>query len=226
MTASLPLLYSFRRCPYAMRARLALQSCGIQVQLREILLKNKPEHMLMLSPKGTVPVMQLPDGEVLEESQDIVFYALNNMAQKHMPTSNDKQWLQSQQASTRNWLRACDDEFKPWLDKFKYADRFPEHNEAWYREQACQFLNHLEHQLSSQTYLDGDKPSLSDWALMPFVRQFAGVDKHWWQSRPLPLLANWLQSLIDTPTFRQCMQKFPEYLETGETFEFPPGTSK
>ncbi|MCL1037608.1 glutathione S-transferase [Shewanella submarina] len=226
MTNSLPLLYSFRRCPYAMRARLALLTCGIQVELREILLKNKPEHMLELSPKGTVPVMLLADGKVLEESQDILFYALNHMALEHLPASDDKLWLESHRSSTQSWLCACDQEFKPWLDKYKYADRFPEQAETWYREQACRFLTKLESGLTTQAYLDGDKPSLSDWGVMPFVRQFAGVDKNWWQTRPLPHLADWLQRLIDTHTFRQCMQKYPEYIETGETFEFPPCTSK
>lgn len=200
---ALPILYSYRRCPYAMRARMAIWAANIQVEVREISLREKPAHLLQISPKGTVPVLQLPDGTVLEQSLDIMQWAL---------AQNDPQgWLNADPEAVNALITINDGDFKKALDRYKYPDRYPEHTQAYYREQGEQFLQRLEAALEQHDYLLGHKPSMADVAIFPFIRQFAAVDAEWFASSLYPKLRGWLEGWLENPLFAQVMQKFPTY---------------
>ena len=214
MTSLLPRLYSFRRCPYAMRARLALLFAELPVELREIVLKNKPSQMLAISPKGTVPVLQLPEGKVIEESRDIMVWALEH---------NDKQGLLDAKLikQANDLLDKNDHEFKHWLDHYKYADRYPEMSQAEYQERGEVFLQSLETLLNKNAYLLGDSISIADIGVMPFVRQFAHVDRDVFYGLPYPKLQRWLQDWLEHPLFKQAMTKFDPWQEGDEVIIFP-----
>lgn len=210
-----PILYSFRRCPYAMRARLAIQVAGIQVELREVVLKNKPAELLEISAKATVPVLQLPDGRVIDESRDIMLWAL----QQHDP----QHWLGDEQAllETANQLITSNDvDFKPNLDGYKYADRHPQSAE-FYRQQGEHFLQQLEQKLQSQRYLLGDQVSLADMAIFPFIRQFAHIDKNWFEQTTYHRLQQWLAALLAAGSFKQIMTKYPAWQSGDPAIYFP-----
>ena len=214
MTSLLPRLYSFRRCPYAMRARLALLFAELPVELREIVLKNKPSQMLAISPKGTVPVLQLPEGRVIQESRDIMVWALEH---------NDKQGLLDAKLikQANDLLDKNDHEFKHWLDHYKYADRYPEMSQAEYQERGEVFLQSLETLLNKNAYLLGDSISIADIGIMPFVRQFAHVDRDVFYGLPYPKLQRWLQDWLEHPLFKQTMTKFDPWQEGDEVIIFP-----
>ena len=214
MNTSLPRLYSFRRCPYAMRARLGLIFAELPVELREITLKNKPDQMLAISPKGTVPVLQLADGTVIEESAEIMMWALEQ---------NDPQGLLDEKISSEaNALIAQNDnEFKQWLDRYKYADRHPEMTQIEYRQKGEVFLQDLEALLTKNTYLLGNNVTVADIGIMPFVRQFAHVDRDIFYSLPYPKLQLWLQYWLEHPLFVQAMTKFQPWQEDDEVVVFP-----
>lgn len=214
MTSLLPRLYSFRRCPYAMRARLALLFAELPVELREIVLKNKPSQMLAISPKGTVPVLQLPEGRVIEESREIMIWALEQ---------NDKQGLLDAKLikQANDLLDKNDHEFKHWLDHYKYADRYPEMSQAEYQERGEVYLQSLETLLSKNAYLLGDSISIADIGIMPFVRQFAHVDRDVFYGLPYPKLQRWLQDWLEHPLFKQAMTKFDPWQEGDEVIIFP-----
>ena len=202
----LPVLYSFRRCPYAMRARLAIKYAGIEVELREVLLAAKPAQMLQCSPKGTVPVLQLPSGRIIDESMDIINWAL---------AINDPQlWLSDQQnvqMETRQLIACNDGEFKQHLDRYKYADRFPEHSADHYRQQGEVFLQQLEQRLMATEFLFGANIGVADVALFPFIRQFAFVDRDWFEASEYTGLRAWLQRLLAWPLFVDVMGKYPPW---------------
>lgn len=190
---ALPVLYSYRRCPYAMRARMALFMAKINVEVREISFKNKPAEMLAASPKGTVPVLVLTNGKVLEESIDIVHWALTpQLCPLH-------QALISQN----------DGEFKKYLDRYKYPSRFPQENQnpVFWRTQALPFLEKLEELLAAHPYLNGEKLGVVDISIMPFVRQFSKVDEAWWQTTPFPHTQKWLKNMVEAPLFTSVMKK-------------------
>jgi len=205
MSSQHPILYSFRRCPYAMRARLAIHYSGIEIEHREILLKDKPAAMLEASPKGTVPVVVLPNGTVIDESRDVMMWAL----QQHDPQTWYHGLTEEQQADINDWIDRNDNDFKPWLDKYKYSVGYPEHSEAYYREQCEAFLKQLNEQLSNSAYLMGDSESLADNAIFPFVRQCAFVDKSWFDAAPYPHLQRWLQQFLKSARFEDIMHKHP-----------------
>ncbi len=210
--AEIPILYSFRRCPYAMRARMAIAAAGVTVSLREVLLKDKPSELLAASPKGTVPVLVLPDGGVIDESLEVVLWALN---------ANDPQgWLQGAEIASE-WIQACDGEFKHWLDRYKYADRYPEHLATTYRENAETFLAKVEGALSNSSGITGDTSSVVDVALFPFVRQFAGVDPEWWQEAPFPCTRRWLEGWLGSALFSKIMAKYPRWKSGQPGQQFP-----
>ncbi|MEN8624898.1 glutathione S-transferase [Psychrobacter proteolyticus] len=213
MNTSLPRLYSFRRCPYAMRARLGLIFAELPVELREITLKNKPDQMLAISPKGTVPVLQLADGTVIEESAEIMMWALEQ---------NDPQGLLDEKVSSEaNALIAQNDnEFKQWLDRYKYADRHPEMTQIEYRQKGEIFLQDLEALLTKNAYLLGNNVTVADIGIMPFVRQFAHVDRDIFYSLPYPKLQIWLQHWLENPLFVQAMTKFQPWQEGNEVVVF------
>lgn len=211
---SLNLLYSFRRCPYAMRARLGLLFAGLPVELREITLKNKPAPMLAISPKGTVPVLQCVDGTVLEESLDIMLWALQQQDPQGLL---DAQVVQQAKAL----IMQNDNEFKPWLDRYKYADRHPEMTQLEYRQGGEVFLQVLERLLAEKPFLLGDKITLADIGIMPFVRQFAHVDRDVFYSLDYPNLQQWLKSWLEHPLFLQAMSKFLPWQAGDEPLVFP-----
>lgn len=214
MTASLDCLYSFRRCPYAMRARLGVLFASLQVELREVTLKNKPAQMLAISPKGTVPVLRLADGAVIEESRDIMVWALEQQDPQGL--------LDATVLDQANALiEQNDNAFKYWLDRYKYADRHVEMTQTEYRQRGEAFLQVLESLLESRAYLLGDAPTIADIGVMPFVRQFAHVDRDVFSQLPYPNLQRWLQGWLAHPLFLQTMIKLPVWQEGDEVVVFP-----
>ncbi len=192
------LLYSFRRCPYAMRARLALRYSGVPVRIVEVSLKAKPAEMLALSPKGTVPVLNV-DGQVIEESLEIMQWALA----QHDPDN----WLLQGDPAVFALIAENDQGFKYHLNRYKYAERYPEHSMEQYRAEGEVFLQNLEDLLADRAYLLADHPSLADMALAPFVRQFAHVDREWFAASPYTQLQAWLQRFLESPLFISVMAK-------------------
>lgn len=201
---TLPILYSYRRCPYAMRARMALSYAAIAVDTREIQLNAKPSALLALSAKATVPVLVLhaADGTVkavLEQSMDIMYWALQQQ--------DTAAWLGADVAQTEQLIAENDTSFKLALDKYKYAERFPEMSAADYRAQAEVFLHKLELLLSRSTYLLSPQLTLADIAIFPFIRQFAAVDSNWFMTAPYPNLRNWLNTQVQSSLFLSVMAK-------------------
>ncbi|WP_083791154.1 glutathione S-transferase [Roseobacter sp. CCS2] len=208
---TLPILWTFRRCPYAMRARLAIQSSGQQVQLREILLKDKPTPFLTASPKGTVPVVQNGD-TVIEESRDVMLWALRQ---------NDPEgWLDMPEEGYA-LIDTCDGPFKSALDHTKYAVRFPDRDEMTERAKAMVFLNDLNERLMQNTFLTGPKYSLADMAILPFVRQFANTDRVWFDAQGLGPLTKWLDNFLTSERFRSIMTKYPPWQAGQDQVLFP-----
>ncbi|PMU24921.1 MULTISPECIES: glutathione S-transferase [unclassified Pseudomonas] len=191
-------LYSFRRCPYAMRARMALRYSGVAVQIIEVSLKAKPAEMLTLSPKGTVPVLSV-DGRVIDESLAIMRWAL---------AQNDPEgWLLGDDRATQALIEENDQGFKHQLNRYKYAERYPEYPMEHYRAEGEVFLMKLEGLLAEREYLLAGHLSLADVALAPFVRQFAHVDREWFGQAPYPRLQGWLQRFLESPLFIAVMAK-------------------
>jgi glutathione S-transferase len=197
----LPVFYSFRRCPYAMRARLALLASGQCCELREVVLKHKPADMLAASPKGTVPVLVLPDGTVIDQSLDIMRWALGRSDPLH--------WLAPAAGTLGDMLALvaeCDSGFKPQLDRYKYPQRF-EDAAPDARERGAQFLLRLDALLAPAGQLFGAAPALADAAVMPFVRQFAMVDAAWFGMQPWPHLHRWLAGWTASALFERAMPR-------------------
>ncbi|MFD1009525.1 glutathione S-transferase [Oceanisphaera ostreae] len=214
MTSSFHRLYSFRRCPYAMRARLGILFAELQLELREITLKNKPAEMLAISPKGTVPVLQLVDGVVIEESREIMVWALEQQDPQGLL---DATILHQANAL----IEQNDNEFKHWLDRYKYADRHLEMTQTEYRQRGEAFLQVLEKLLTKNPYLLGNNATLADIGIMPFVRQFAHVDHDVFYSLPYPNLHLWLQHWLEHSCFLQAMTKFQPWQEGDDVVIFP-----
>ena len=199
---SIPILYSFRRCPYCMRAHMALKQTGIKIELREVKLSDMPEDALSKSPEATVPILVLPDGTVFTESWDIVKWSL---------TQNDSgKWLGDNNVHSLDaeiLIDTNDFSFKEDLDHYKYADRFPEHKQEHYRKACEEFVEELEEMLTDNTFLLADQLSLADIGVFPFVRQFSLVNKEWFDSAPYPKVQKWLDGLISTELFNHIFQK-------------------
>lgn len=220
-----PLLYTYRRCPYAMRARMALLQAGRPFRACEIVLRDKPAEMLALSPKGTVPVLVLPGGEVLEQSWDIMRWAWcgeGGGEGGHAPAPDEGGWwARAQTPENLALLQRNDGDFKRLLDRHKYPERFAAEltpdglsTPATVRTAACAEALHtclqpLEARLQAQAHLGGATPCATDLALFPFVRQFAAVDPAWFAAQALPALQAWLASWLDSPLFAACMVKLP-----------------
>ncbi|MES2241700.1 MAG: glutathione S-transferase [Pseudomonadota bacterium] len=209
---ALPVLYSFRRCPYAMRARLALSVSGQAHELREVVLRNKPADLLAASPKGTVPVLVLPDGEVIAESLDIMRWALA----RHDPA----QWLSPPGASSDEMaalIAGNDGDFKRHLDRYKYPNRYPQESGAspadfalHHRSEAAHWLAQLDIRLTDG-WLLGTQASLADMAILPFVRQFAHTDADWFAAQPWPRLQGWLAAFEGSALYAGVMAKQPPW---------------
>jgi glutathione S-transferase len=208
MHPTLPVLYSFRRCPYAMRARLAIATAAIPIELREVVLRNKPQQLLDISPKGTVPVIQLSDGKIIEESLDIMYWALSQ---------NDKNsWLKNGSTEDiQQLIHYNDGEFKYYLDRYKYADRYPENDEQFYREKAEAFITELEKRLTNRNFLCSENCSLADMATFPFIRQFSNVNYDWFQSSKYQNLKHWLNGHLESDLFLSIMEKYPAWQASG-----------
>ncbi len=203
----LPLLYSFRRCPYAMRARLAIAYAGCPVALREVVLKDKPAALLQASPKGTVPVLVTPGGEVIDESLDVMLWALTHRDPDDLLCRQNPAGRQR----ADHLIAENDGPFKQALDRYKYADRYPEQPMEFHRARCERFLQHLEHRLTEQHYLASSHYSIADMAIFPFVRQLAQVDRGWFDNANFPRLRHWLQQQMESPLFARVMKKYPPW---------------
>ncbi len=203
---SLPVLYSYRRCPYAMRARMALHYAQVKVEIREIALRDKPAHMLAISPKGTVPVLQLSNGQVLEQSLDIMQWALKQY-------DPDDWTLAELKEDSQALINENDGAFKRALDRYKYPERYPEFTQLEYRLQGEAFLQKLEHLLEINHYLLATRLSIADIAIFPFIRQFAAVDADWFAQAPYSKLRAWLTGLVESALFDAIMQKHAVWQE-------------
>lgn len=205
------ILYSFRRCPYAMRARIAIAQSGLQVELREVVLSDKPQSLLELSPKATVPVLITVDNKIIDESLDIMLWALQQ--------SDPDNWLNT---INHTLLNNNDGPFKQWLDRYKYADRYPEHTQQFYRQQGEQTLAILEQLLTDSTFLSGDTVTLTDIAIFPFIRQFVAVEQDWFEYAPYPKIRLWLDYFLTSKLFKLTMYKYsPWHPSDKEQSVFP-----
>ena len=202
---TIPVLYSYRRCPYAIRARMALQYAGIDVDIREISFHDKPKHLLSISPKGTVPVLVLSDTQTIDESLDIIDWALDRQ--------DVDGWLSADIDLTKALIVENDTVFKASLDAYKYPERNPENTQVEHRAVGEVFLQKLEARLETSDGLFGSLPTLADIAIFPFVRQFRGVDIAWFEASPYIQLNAWLTTLIESELFVSIMQKHPTYVE-------------
>ncbi|MEO0449392.1 MAG: glutathione S-transferase [Pseudomonadota bacterium] len=212
MSDARPILYSFRRCPYAMRARMAIAASGVECRLREVVLRDKPAEMLEASPKGTVPVIVEADGTVIEESLDVMAWAL---------TQNDAEAWLAPETGTRADMDAliaeCDGPFKRALDRYKYPNRYEDEGVVREAQRALglQFLEKLDALLDGRPQLFGSRVSYADIAIFPFIRQFANTDRAWFDGIDLPYLQAWLEGHLESARFKQIMPKYAQW-KTGE----------
>lgn len=252
--SGLPILYSFRRCPYAMRARLAIVASGQRCELREVVLRDKPLALLQASPKATVPVLVLPDGSVLAESLDIMLWALR--------LRDPLGWLAPEREgldAMLSLIRECDRHFKPRLDRYKYPQRFARERDAsaeddgkpaagandgssggsrddvpkseggkepssWaagHRDAGARWLETLEARLTQSACLFGERASLADMAIAPFVRQYAHVDRDWFETCPWPALRAWLTAWMESDLFARVMAKYRPWSPDAPAELFP-----
>ena len=205
MTAmtEMPVLYSFRRCPYAMRARMALLVSKIPVRLREVVLRDKPEEMIATSPKATVPVLLLPEGQVIDESLAIMHWALER---------NDPENWRHDSATETALIAEADGPFKENLDRYKYPTRYENVDALEHRAGGLTFLEKLDGLIQASGQLMGARPSLADHAIFPFVRQFANNDRDWFDQLPLSALQKWLSDHLASPLFATTMAKYPQWM--------------
>lgn len=199
MTTPRPILWSFRRCPYAIRARMSVFSAGLEVELREIKLKDKPQAFLSASPSATVPNLQAGD-LILDQSMDIMLWALGQ---------HDPHGLLSESDIGDALIAQNDGPFKAALDHTKYAIRYPALDPQSERRKASDFIRSLNAQLMENLYLTGDRPSLADIAIFPFVRQFANIDRAWFDAQPWPRVIHWLDGFLQSTDFQKVMTKVP-----------------
>ena len=194
-----PTLYTFRRCPYAIRGRMALSYSGIDVELREISLKSRPKELYSISPKGTVPVLELDDGTVIDQSIDIMMWSLDK--------SDPDGWLGNDIELQMEMVGDNDGDFKRWLDRYKYHDRYPESPMESYRDRCASYFSRYDDALADQRYLLGDSVCLADIAIFPFIRQAANVDMEWFRKEYVNL-ARWLERFVRCELFESVMAKY------------------
>lgn len=200
-----PILYSYRRCPYAMRARMALRYAGIEYEHREIVLRNKPQSMLRVSPKGTVPVLCVQE-LILDQSLDIMRWAIG--------ISDSDGWLEVNQLIAIEWLEKNDGPFKILLDQYKYPERYPHLNREDILNAAIELmLRPMEAALQLNSYLLGNKLSWVDVAIFPFIRQFSMSDQKSFEALPFTRLQSWLDQLIESELFNSVMHKHPAWID-------------
>ena len=204
-----PIFYTFRRCPYAMRARLAIAAAGITVELREVVLRDKPAAFLAASDSGTVPCLVTDQGNI-DESLDIMKWALARNDTDHWLDMRDTGW---------DLITRADGPFKDALDRTKYASRYSDTDAKEQREVAAEFLTELDSRIAVWIF---ERPSIADFAILPFVRQFAFIDKPWFDAQPWPNLQGWLDRFLATDQFENIMLKYPQWSE-GDAPTFFPG---
>ncbi|MCX7553748.1 glutathione S-transferase [Marinicella sp. S1101] len=204
-------LYSFRRCPYAIRARMALAQAEINCELRELMLRDKPKDMLKHSPKGTVPVFITQPGQVIDESKDVMLWALQQ--------NDPDDWLHDLEISLQ-LIEKIDHEFKPLLDRYKYADRHPEMTDSEHRDLTLPHIKALNEKLERSEFLLSNQITLADIAVFPFIRQYAFVNKKWFDDLPYTALKKWLQHFLDAELFHNIMPKCRLYND-GFSYQFP-----
>lgn len=207
----LPVLYSFRRCPYAMRARYAIHLAKRDIELREVVLKQKPQSLIDVSAKATVPVLVLPSGRVIDESLDIMAWALSETQYTEKTVAFDEQLA---------LIKQNDTDFKYWLDRYKYFDRFPECSQQYYQQQAEKYFCVLEKKLSEDAFLFGESISLADMAIMPFIRQFSLVDKDSFNQMLYPHVKAWLALFLKSEFFSEIMKKYAPWKESDNIIVF------
>lgn len=206
---SLPILYSFRRCPYAMRARLALLASGMVCEIREVKLAAKPAEMIAASPKATVPVLVLADGTVIDESLDIMRWALGR--------NDPEDWLSRDDGAL---IAANDGPFKHHLDRYKYPERHAS-DPIEHRAAGAAMLARLEERLTSNPNLCGEAMGITDAAIMPFVRQFAQTDRAWFDAQPLPKVQSWLERHTTSASFARAMVRLAPWRAGDAPIPFP-----
>jgi len=215
-TITLPVLYSLRNCPYAMRARIAIYKSKQPVLLRDIVLSNKPSEMLAASPKGTVPVVVLPNKTVIEESLEVMLWALKENDPNDLLQQTDHTVL----IAMLNLIEKFDSEFKNCLEQYKCAKRYKEDNINECRQACEEYIAELELRLTQQQFLFSAKESLADIALLPFIRQFARVERQWYLQSPYPKLKQWLNNYLQSPMFTKVMAKYPLWMDHQENVIF------
>jgi len=203
---NLPILYSFRRCPYAMRARMAIHISGQKCELREVLLRDKPPSMLEYSPKGTVPVLVLQDGNVIDESLDVIDWALN--------LNDPGDWQRSKDTKkTKELIKINDGEFKYHLDRYKYSKRYDNEDPEFHRKKCLKFIESVNNELNNSKYIFDDNISYADIVVLPFIRQFRIADIEWFDSLPYDNLKKWLSSFLDSSLLNSIMKKYDLWQE-------------
>ena len=210
---NLPILYSFRRCPYAMRARMAIHISGQKCQLREVLLRDKPPSMLEYSAKGTVPVLILQDGKVIDESLDVIDWALN--------LNDPDDWQRSKDTKkTKELIKINDGEFKYHLDRYKYSKRYDNEDPEFHRKRCLKFIESINNELNNSEYIFDDNISYADIVLLPFIRQFRIADIEWFDSLPYDNLKKWLSRFLDSSLLNSSMKKYDLWKEGDKSIVF------
>ena len=218
---TLPVLYSLRNCPYAIRARIAIFKAKQTVMLRDIVLSNKPNEMLAVSPKATVPVLVLANGTVVEESLEVMLWALNETDPDDLLQSQNEHEL----SVMLNLIKSFDHDFKVCLEQYKCAKRYRESNIIECRVECEQFIQMLENRLNSHDFLMSNTESLADIALLPFIRQFARIERQWYLQSPYPKVRQWLNNYLQSPMFTKVMAKYPLWLDDHEVVLFGEKTN-
>ena len=210
---NLPILYSFRRCPYAMRARMAIHASGQKCELREVLLRDKPPSMIEYSLKGTVPVLILQDGNVIDESLDVIDWALNLNDPDNWQRSKDNE-------KTKELIKINDGEFKHHLDRYKYSKRYDNEDPEFHRKKCLKFIESVNNELNNSKYIFDDNISYADIVLLPFIRQFRIADIEWFDSLPYDNLKKWLSSFLDSSLLNSIMKKYDLWKEGDKSIVF------
>ena len=210
---NLPILYSFRRCPYAMRARMAIHISGQKCELREVLLRDKPPSMLEYSAKGTVPVLILQDGKVIDESLDVIDWALNLNDPDDWQRSKDKE-------KTKELIKINDGEFKYHLDRYKYSKRYDNEDPEFHRKKCLKFIESINNELNNSKYIFDDNISYADIVVLPFIRQFRIADIEWFDSLPYDNLKKWLSSFLGSSLLNSIMKKYDLWKEGDKSIVF------
>ena len=210
---NLPILYSFRRCPYAMRARMAIHISGQKCELREVLLRDKPPSMLEYSAKGTVPVLILQDGKVIDESLDVIDWALN--------LNDPDDWQRSKDTKkTKELIKINDGEFKYHLDRYKYSKRYDNEDPEFHRKKCLKFIESINNELNNSKYIFDDNISYADIVVLPFIRQFRIADIEWFDSLPYDNLKKWLSRFLDSSLLNSSMKKYDLWKEGDKSIVF------